>query len=263
MAAAVSAADLRERAPQRFGRIVIIGGGCYGGYYLRQLRRAMAAGAVECAGVVVVDRDPHCAVAAGIAPEDARVALEIAEWRDYLARFLPAAARADAIVPSPLMPHLLRDWLVDAARARWPGREVRAAALPATPDVPWERAAPDGTHYVSYATWMCPINCIEPARCPHTRGARDWSLAPALRGYAARLQEAGTAAMEPLLFRCVHRAYGVGMIDVSEVLDADAAIAAAGADGAAVDALVGTVSHCHGAVSRLIVERGTSHSRGS
>ncbi len=257
----MSVANPRLLAPQCFGRIVIIGGGCYGGYYLRQLRRAVDAGAVRCDGVVVVDRDPTCAVSVDVPDGDPLVALETADWRAYLGRFLPSAGRGDAIVPSPLMPHLLRDWLVDAARARWPSRDIRTGPLHAPPDVPWERAAPDGTHYVSFATWMCPVNCIEPDVCPHTRGPRDWSLAPALRAYAARGRAPGDPALAPLLFRCVHRAYGVGMIDVAEVLDADAAIAAAGAGGQPVDVLVGTVSHCHGAVSRLVVGRGTSHSR--
>jgi hypothetical protein len=255
----VSVANPRFAAPQHFGRIIIIGGGCYGGYYLRQLRRAVAAGAIRCRRIVVVDRDPGCAVSAEIAAGDPLVGLEASDWTTFLARVLPGADRTDAIVPSPLMPHLLRDWLVDAARARWPGRDVRVGALRAPVDVPWQRAAPDGTLYVSYATWTCPINCIEPARCPHTGGLRDWSLAPALRRYAGGVQEGGEARREPLLFRCVHRAYGVGMIDVAEVLDADRAIAAAGAAGNPVDVLVGTVSHCHGAVSRLIVARGTSH----
>ncbi|OYV66739.1 MAG: hypothetical protein B7Z72_10800, partial [Gemmatimonadetes bacterium 21-71-4] len=147
-------------------------------------------------------------------------------------------------------PHLLRDWLIDAARARWPGREVRVGALDEPPAVPWERAGADGTHYVSFATWTCPINCIEPAVCPHTRGPRHWSLAPAITAWAGRR---GAPAPGPFLFACTHRAYGVGMVDVRDVLAADAAIAAAGAGGAPLDVLVGTVSHCHGALSRVVV----------
>jgi hypothetical protein len=241
------------RPPQRFGRIVVVGGGCYGRYYVRQLRRATAARALTCEGVLVVDHDPACAVSESLPADDPLVRLEVAEWRSFFADYLPTAAAADAIVPSPLMPHLLRDWLIDAARSRWPAREVRTEPLPAPPDVPWERAAPDGTHYVSYATWMCPINCIEPDTCPHTRSPRDWSLAPALRAYSDDLHRPGRTDVTPFLFRCVHRAYGVGMIDVADVQAADAAISAAGADGRAVDALVGTVSHCHGAVSRIVV----------
>lgn len=248
-------ADPRRSAPLSFGRIVVVGGGCYGGYYVRQLRRAVAAGAVRCDEVVVVDRDPACAVARDGAPGDGLVRVETAPWRDWFARYLAGARAAgapsenrDAIVPSPLMPHLLRDWLLDAARARWPGRTVEIGALDAPPAVPWERAAPDGTRYVSFATWMCPVNCIEPRVCPHTRGPRDWSLAPVIRASAA---PGGAAA--PILFQCTHRAYGVGMVDVRDVLAADAAIAAAGALGRAVDVVVGTVSHCHGALSRVVL----------
>lgn len=253
----MSVANPRLAGSQEFGRIIVVGGGCYGGYYVRQLRRAVTAGAIRCAGVVVVDRDPRCAVASDARGDDPLVRVEVAEWRAYFSRALGEAARAgagrDAIVPSPLMPHLLRDWLLDAARSRWPDRMVEIAPLPSPPAVPWERSAPDGTHYVSFATWTCPINCIEPDICPHTRGARDWSLAPALRAYAAGLAAAGARAPTPYLFQCLHRAYGVGMIDVADVVAADAEIARAGGDGAAVEALIGTVSHCHGAVSLLRV----------
>jgi NAD(P)-dependent dehydrogenase (short-subunit alcohol dehydrogenase family) len=36
-----------DASPQRYGRVVIVGGGCYGSYYVRQLLRAIEAGAVE------------------------------------------------------------------------------------------------------------------------------------------------------------------------------------------------------------------------
>ena len=53
-----------ERPMQRFGDIVVVGGGCYGSYYVRQLRRARAAGAVAWDRLLVVDHDPGCAIAA-------------------------------------------------------------------------------------------------------------------------------------------------------------------------------------------------------
>src|SRR4051812_30015726 len=73
--AAVGAASPSPRAPVRAGRvaygsIVLIGGGCYGSYYLRQLTRARDAGALTYERLVVVDRDPRCRVA--LAAEHAR-----------------------------------------------------------------------------------------------------------------------------------------------------------------------------------------------
>jgi len=120
------------------------------------------------------------------------------------------------MVPSPLMPHLCLDWLVIRARARWPSRAVGVEPLQVPPDMPWERAAPDGRHYVSFATWLCPVNCIEPAVCPATRGARDWSMPPALRAYVDG--PAAPALRGPVIFHCEHRTYGVGMIDAAGIV---------------------------------------------
>lgn len=254
-----------ERATQNYGTIVVVGGGCYGSYYVRQLGRAVRAGAVAWRKLLVVDRDPDCAVAHDPellrAPNDAvpAPALAIADWHEEFARFLPAAGLDDAIVPSPLMPHLLYDWLVARARARWPERRIETRPLDGTPAVPWQRAAPDGTHYVSFAEWMCPINCIEPARCPHTRGPRSWSLPRAVEAYVESERARGVPLHGPLIFHCTHRAWGVGMIDAAEVLAADAALRALGEGGgrgerrpAAV--LVGTMSHCHGALNCITIE---------
>ncbi|HEX6058676.1 MAG TPA: hypothetical protein VFZ11_06620 [Gemmatimonadaceae bacterium] len=246
-----------------YGAIVVCGGGCYGEYYVRQLRRAAARGVIRWRDLVVVDRDPRCRVATG-ADTDAgdairsapalRVVVEAWDsfFDDYLGRAAarPLESALDAIVPSPLMPHLMYEWLQRRARARWPGRLVEARPLPAPPRTPWERAGADGTHYASFATWLCPVNCVEPARCPHTRGPRDWSMPDAARAWVAERRAAGDQLAGPAIFHCVHRAFGVGMFDTAEALAADALVAEAGTGGAA-NVLVGTVSHCHGAFGLL------------
>ena len=122
-----------------------------------------------------------------------------------------------------------------------------ATRMVSAPPTPWERAAPDGVHYVSFATWMCPINCIEPATCPHTKGPRDWTMPATIRQYAERENLAG-----PALFHVTHRAYGVGMLNVADVLAADALVQEAASDRKA-DVLIGTVSHCHGALAVLSI----------
>ena len=329
------------QAPQRYGTIVVVGGGCYGAYYVRQLSRAARAGAIVADRIVVVDRDPTCRVARdgweavpgdrggssgdavgipameaatrggtpspahGASPVDSAVAtslgspprapaseladanmdrarggppreqsapespnahhhlpalvVETADWRDFFPAWLGAAAASpeaharDAIVPSPLMPHLMFEWLAGRARERWPARRIETRPLPRVPATPWERAADDGTHYVSFATWMCPINCIEPARCPHTRGPRTWSMPVAVREYAGTLAAEGISVAGPVVLHCVHRAWGVGMFDVAEVLAGDATVAAAG-DAGPARVLVGTMSHCHGALNLLGID---------
>lgn len=256
-AAPATPVPIARRATQRYGTIIVMGGGCYGSYYVRQLARAHAAGAIIADRVLVVDRDAQCAVAREH-PPNVPVEFRIAEWARFLDEYLGAACAApdvhasDAIVPSPLMPHLTAQWLLARAHARWPGREARLTPLERAPAVPWERAGEDGTHYASFATWMCPINCVEPARCPHTRGPRDWSMPTALASYATGERAAGRPVAGVFTFHCEHRAYGVGMFDVRVAVDADAAIARE-ASSAPAAFLVASASHCHGAIARLLI----------
>jgi hypothetical protein len=256
-AVGMSAAEstIREISDRKeYGSIVVVGGGCYGSYYVRQLQRAARAGAITARAIVVVDHDASCAVAVSSAVSESDsipMRVEVADWRAFFARYLETAAAAperhalDAIVPSPLMPHLMAEWIVERARARWPTRVVETVAVTEPLAVPWQRSGADGTYYVSFADWICPVNCIEPRTCPVTRGPRDWSLPPTVRQYAA--DHASSAA----IMHCRHRTFGVGMFDTIEVIDADATVQRIGDTGG--DVLIGTTSHCHGALTQLVI----------
>jgi hypothetical protein len=150
------------------------------------------------------------------------------------------------------MPHLFVEYLARRAAWRWPGRAIvrRAPAVPV--GTPWERAGTDGSTYVSHATWTCPVNCIEPHVCPHTRDVRDWTMPDSIAVWTELRRTAGEALLGPFTFHCTHRAYGVGMVDKGSIHDADEQIRAAGG-AAGVRAVVATASHCHGAVSVLEV----------
>jgi hypothetical protein len=242
--------DQHTGETQRYGTIVVVGGGCYGGYYVRQLRRARKRSALTFERLVVVDHDEACAVARGDVSD---LDVVVAEWTDFFATFLGGSAGGtDAIVPSPLMPHLLFQWLEQRARIRWPDLAVTIEMPGAVGGVPWQREGGESTRYVSFAEWMCPVNCIEPRICPHTRDVRSWSLPPAVAAHVGQVRAAGERLDGPAIFHCTHRAYGVGMIDVSAVLDAERALASAVETGGA-RLLVGTVSHCHGALGILRV----------
>ena len=244
----------RKEAPpaaQGYGTIVIIGGGCYGGYYVRQLRRARERDAIAYDRLIVVDHDEQCAVAREHAAD---LEVVIADWSDYFAAYLSRGAGAgDAIVPSPLMPHLLFQWLEQRARERWPHRRVTIEMPSAVSGVPWQKEGGESTRYVSFAEWMCPVNCIEPRICPHTREVRSWSLPPAVAAHVEAVRASGEELDGPAIFHCTHRAYGVGMIDVRDVIAAENLLVAAG-ERRRVRMLVGTVSHCHGALGVLRVE---------
>ncbi|MGI9079097.1 MAG: hypothetical protein ACR2G6_17470 [Gemmatimonadaceae bacterium] len=276
------ASPLGERPTQHYGTIVVVGGGCYGSYYVQQLERASAANALRYERLLVVDRNPDCRVAIRNAKKDVggkvgsppqlqyrgpantrqhrtpAPIIVLSDWSAFFDSYFAESARtreasaSDAIVPSPLMPHLMYEWLVRSARARWPGRSIAARPLDTAFPVPWQRADPSGTHYVSFAEWMCPVNCIEPRLCPETRGTRTWSMPSAVSAYLESERQNGRPLAGQAIFHCSHRAYGVGMFDTADVLAADALIDSVAALSPA-NVLVGTVSHCHGALTLLSI----------
>lgn len=240
---------------REYGRVVVVGGGCYGSYYVRQLERGRAAGAIRFERIVVVDRSPDCALSrSGTSAE-----LVVQDWVDYFRHYLADAAADshDAIVPSPLMPHLMYQWLLERAQARWPERRVATSPVTTEPATPWRSAAPDGTVYGSFATWTCPINCIEPRLCPHTGGERSWTMPTEAAEMVARSRQTAEPLDGPVIFHCSHRAFGVGMFDTRDVIAADRLVERVGTDRAA-HVLVATVSHCHGAFNVLHVGAHTS-----
>jgi hypothetical protein len=238
-----------------FRDIIIIGGGCYGTFYAGQLQRARTRDRVAYRRLLVVDRNPRCQVSREL-NDDAKLELVTQEWGEFFDTHLAAVSPpgtnepGDAIVPSPLMPHLMYEWLVRRARLRWPTRNIETRPVAAAPGTPYDMCAPDGTRYVSFADWICPTHCIEPAVCPAIRAPRTWELADTMQQLARRLDDIHPTR-GPVLFVCEHRVYGVGMFDLSAVLAGDALVTSAGNDHAPVDVLVGTVSRCHGAVNLL------------
>ena len=97
---------------------------------------------------------------------------------------------------------------------------------------------------MSYAEWLCPPACIEPALCPHTRGPKSWSLA-------------GELARSPrsFVFPCLHLAYGVGTIPVSAIFGVRDHLVDAvrrGEVGPDAPVWISSASHCHGLAAKVI-----------
>ena len=172
------AADSSARVVLR--DVAIVGGGCYGTFYAGQLIQARERGKAEYRRLLVIDRDPDCRFARELGPGDDRE-LVVEDWDRYFDRWLARDddGAGDAIVPSPLMPHLMFAWLSRRARARWPGRLVEHRPLELDAETPYDVLAPDGTRYVSFADWLCPVHCIEPAICPVIRAPRSWEISDA------------------------------------------------------------------------------------
>lgn len=236
------------------GEIAIMGGGCYGRFYTRQLLRAREQGAVQWKRLKVVDHDPRCA-ASELLPEVPESELTCAPWSDFLDEWLHPHMRSaeDRIVPTPLMPHLFADWITRHAERRWPTHLSERVPIDEPIGTPFDMRHPsDGNRYLSHADWICPIHCTEPAQCPKIRAPRRWEMEETLRRWNTR--RAGGAA-ELALVKCQHVVFGVGMVEVEPLLGAVRALDTALASAERVEMVIGSISSCHGAVGLLRVAR--------
>jgi hypothetical protein len=235
---------------------VVVGGGCYGTFYASQLAKAKARGKTDYRKVIVVDRNPDCRARRELeqAPDREFV---VSDWGTFFDGFLTVRpsdrSTDDQIVPSPHMPHLMFEWVLRRARDRWPARAVSVEPVPGDFPTPYDRPSggPDATRYVSFADWICPTHCIEPALCPAIGAERTWEMGDSVRDLAQRLRSGGRPVAGPALFVCKHQVFGVGMFAADQVRAGDRLVAQAGADGAAAEVLVGTISSCHGALNLL------------
>jgi len=228
--------------PIRVPTFVVISGGEIGAAYVRQLLRAEAAGRLLTESIRVVDRDPACPASRF---DDRRVRVEAAVWGEWLDAHLEALDRAAHLVPYHWAPHLLREWL-ERQLAAAGGVTSHGSGVPVM-DLPFEASTRGGDRALSYASWVCPPSCIEPALCPHTRGAKDWSLAADLEGAPSLATFDGR-----IVFRALHLVYGVGTIPVGDILAARDRIVASRGSGPK-EWLVATSSHCHALAASLRV----------
>lgn len=234
---------------------MIFGGGCYGTFYGRQLLRARASGAHPVDGIRIVDHDPECRARAELG--DA-VELDTRDWDAYLDASLFDIPGDVHLVTPPFTPHLALAWILRRGQEALPTVRWSLEPFSRTPEIPFRHQNDGGPLLLSHADWTCPVHCIEPATCPAIRAPRDWDMDSTVRRLAADLAEQGTPIEQVHLFHCHHIVYGVGGYPAAEVRDAFEAIrsAVAASDGT-LDFLVGTVSHCHGAVHWLRAVGGT------
>ncbi len=195
-------------------------------------------------------------------PEHPGLRFETADWRAFLGHYLatlPGGA-ADRLVTPPFTPHLALAWLLDRLRETRSDREWSLEPFRRFPGTPFEQQTDGGPLLVSHADWECPVHCIEPETCPATRGPRYWDLDRTAHEFTTALADGGQPVDQLHLFHCHHVAYGVGAYHAAAVPRAFEAVSRcvdAAAAGEPARFLIGTVSHCHGALHLLVSRPGT------
>ena len=144
-----------------------------------------------------------------------------------------------------------------AARPRAVAAARRSPSFPCRGSVPtpYDRSSrgADETRYVSWADWICPTHCIEPALCPAIGAPRTWEMGDTVRDLAAQLRASGRPVADPRLFVCKHQCSGVGCLRRGQCLRAIAWWRRLALPATPAEILVGTISSCHGALNLLML----------
>ncbi|HEX5038402.1 MAG TPA: hypothetical protein VFX30_14700 [bacterium] len=229
---------------------ILLGGGCFGSFYARQLLRG--ADRLGVGTIHVVDKDPECRVRSDFG-DAARIAYHIQDWKDFLipyfetciARREAGETVTDQYVPPTFAPHILMELFIEEAAREIPSLRFERRPFEAEVGTPVDMLLPAGTRALSFATWTCPASCIEPPTCPHTRGPKDWDI----KTHLTKTAKAGSLH----IFQCRHYAMGVGTIPVSaiveEFLKFRDVVRAPGTHRAAM----ASVSSCHGLIGLVEV----------
>ena len=232
---------------------VVIGGGCYGSYHARQLIRAAKRGAFEFRQLIIVDRASDCAARLEFGGHT-DVRFVVRDWVDFVDDYLGVAPvdSLDVMVPTPIGPHLMFEWLKRRATRLAGARKVSLSALPETP---YTARSDDGTGYLSFATWTCPVTCIEPAICPVTRGPKAWEMDEAVFSFARGEAGSGRPFDDVQVFRCRPLAFGISAWPTSQAVAArerlDLLMGGTTRAQRSCRVLVATTSSCHGVVDLL------------
>lgn len=234
---------------------LIIGGGCFGSFYVRQLLRG--AERLSVGRIRIVDHDPLCQAAREFGQtRDPRLTFHVEDWKSFLLGYFTDALKRrqrgetvqDQYVPPTFAPHILLEILLELTRVDTPGLvfEKPPCTMPVGTPIDW--ILPAGTRALSFATWTCPATCIEPPTCPHTRGPKDWDMKDYLE---KNFQD---AVDDLFVFQCRHYAMGVGTIPVQAILKEYLKFQEVARVPGTHRVAMATVSSCHGLIGLVEVK---------
>jgi hypothetical protein len=204
---------------------------------------------IEFEKIIAIDHNPRCRLLTEEI-QDPTLQIYHEDWVQYFSNYLVenyqnVEAHQDHWVPSPLSSHILFSGFLQGAlrleRARnfsqFPFQEV----VPTPVRIPLK----SGDLAVSFAEWICPVNCVEPETCPAIQAPRSWDMKPALENYFAAQRDFRSAHV----LQCRHLAHGVGTIPMSEIFVEFKKLLANLEAGHAREVLIATTSACHGLIS--------------
>lgn len=186
--------------------IYVLGGHKLGCDYLGKLLKGKKTGKLEFKSIYVIDENKEC-----FAKKDFKDAVQFihSPYADALVKLLQAGTKNSIIIPDHTAPHVLFKVFL----ALLADHNYQAQIMPFTQDLhlPFQKTLDSGICAVSYATWVCPLDCQEPDICPAIENDRSWNF----NDFFKKLELPSTSKH---LFACDQLVYGVCGIPLATIL---------------------------------------------
>lgn len=254
---------MSSHTTKEVGPIYVLGGGPLACRYLQELSEAQSAGELSYSKLHFVD------------PSSEPPALEkfgekahfientyTAFLEEMIKAHQGSGLEAGLLIPDHSAPHVLFQVFLDLIRQHeiYRDRIIRITPFPDPnhpsgefPKTPFLKTFDSGICAVSYANWVCPVECEEPNICPAIKDPRTWNFNETFAHYTKDHHTDPTLSVH--LFSCLQLVRGVAFIPMDHIFHEWNRLVHKMEHEKKVNLFVATFSKCHGIIGTARIEK--------
>lgn len=195
-------------------KIYVLGGHTLSLEYMERLLRAQKEGLIHFEKLYYIDENPECIAAKKIGGS---AQLIPKTYDNFLLDLIESkeAASNSFVIPDHTAPHVLFRLFLNFLEKKGKYFGIQSTVIPYNEDLklPYQKLLNSGICALSFATWICPIDCDEPEHCPGIDNQRTWDFRKTFENYDRHDPQKSIH-----LFYCNQLAYGVVGISSRKLL---------------------------------------------
>lgn len=231
--------------------IYVLGGHALSLEYMERLLRAQNEDLIHFEKLYYVDENTECIASKKINDQ----ALLIPKtYDDFLLDLIDSkeAEKNSFVIPDHTAPHVLFRLFLNLLEKK--NQNIQSKVIPYDMDLklPFQKLLDSGICALSFATWICPIDCDEPSHCPKIANTRTWDFRKTFEHYDSK-----TSHQSIHLFYCEQLAYGVVGISSRKLLQEWDTLwkKVTSLHNKPLTLEVATFTKCHGIIGRALITK--------
>lgn len=158
----------------------------------------------------------------------------------------------DTLIPDHTAKHVFLQVYLELINRHFPKLSTELSTIGSDFKPPFVyKSENDSIWALSYSTWTCPADCVEPDICPHTQKQRNWDFNKSLQK-----QEFAQPNLNALFhkFSCQNILHEIAHIPMKDIIQNVSEYSYALQTNPPQKVLVATHSHCHGIIGQFRIE---------